>query len=293
MCEDFIKISSRFHEEAIANSSVYLANPTRPRAMSNAQMNTNRRDSDKKKRQLQQQQTQFKQHWAIYQAKQQATQLGVATTYFGVDPSQGNMRPPQPSFDAILLETVQKIWMRRGTFAPPNLANVFLQQTANMTYADYKQALVRYLWTAIAEEKGLEPLKQKIEETLAQLWTEQDKLPVDNRLRLRTCNRLISLITTQGNTYPSPMFTLLAVQEQYDIFGLMLLRLMLINRPSYQYFADAMDTLTDYYATLQTPKSHWIVSFLEIFKMNITEYLDRDFQHKIDFTPQQVRQYFQ
>lgn len=252
-------------------------------------MSSDQRDQDKNKRPPQQPQTQFKHHWEIYQAKQQATQMGLTSAHMSLTNAASKAAD---SFDVTILETMQRIWMRRGAFDTPSLANVFLQQTENLSFFEYKKALVQYLWTAIAEEQGLEPLKQKIEETLAQLWTEQDHEAIDSSLKLRTCNRLISLLTTQGYPYPSPLFTLLAVQEQYDILGLVLLRLMLLSRPSYQCFADAIDALVIYYEALKNPKSNWLVDFLRAFKMNVTEYLDRDFEHKVDFTPQKSAQDF-
>ncbi|MGB2927026.1 MAG: hypothetical protein WBB82_17135 [Limnothrix sp.] len=245
--------------------------------MSNSQISSIQRKREKRKRELQQRRSQFKHQWELYQAKQQATQMGLtsAQTSLGTDDVQADK----------VLEAMQRIWSRRGTFAPANLANIFIQQTDDITYKAYKQALVQYLWTAIADQHGLEPLKHRIEETLGQLWPEQGNSIINARLKLRTCNRLISLLTTQGLPHPSPMFTLLAVQEQYDVFGLMLLRLMLLSRPSYQCFADAIKALIDYYAQLNNPKSQWIVSFLEMFQLNIREYLDRDFDQKNKFTP--------
>ncbi|WP_041763146.1 hypothetical protein [[Leptolyngbya] sp. PCC 7376] len=251
--------------------------------MSNSQISSVRRQREKKKRQLQQRQTQLKHHWALHQAKQQATQMGLKGAQQRLSKSK-----KLSELDASILDVMLEIWSRRGTFAPANLANIFLQQTETVTYADYKKALMRYLWTAIAEEPGLDSLKQRMEETLNQLWVEQDKKKVDLRLKLRTCNRLISLLTTQGYPYPSPMFTMLAVQEQYDVFGLMLLRLMLLSRPSYQCFADAIAALKNYYAKLKNPKSQWIVHFLDAFQLNISEYLDRSFDQKNKFKPQNL-----
>ncbi|OKH12160.1 hypothetical protein [[Limnothrix rosea] IAM M-220] len=249
--------------------------------MSNSQISSVRRQREKKKRQLQQRQTQLKHHWALHQAKQQATQMGLKGAQRHLSRPRG-----MSELDASVLDVMLEIWSRRGTFAPANLANIFLQQTESVSYADYKQALMRYLWTAIADEDGLQPLRQKMQETLDQLWPDQDRKKVDLRLKLRTCNRLISLITTQGYPYPSPMFTLLAVQEQYDVFGLILLRLMLLSRPSYQCFADAIAALREYYDKLKNSKSQWIVHFLEAFQLNISEYLDRSFDQKNKFKPQ-------
>lgn len=245
---------------------------------SNSQISSIQRNREKKRRQIQQRRSQFKHHWELYQAKQQATQMGLTS-------AQTRLGQSDDVLEAKVMEAIHRIWSRRGTFAPANLANIFVQQTADMTYADYKQALVQYLWTAIADQQGLEPLKQKIKETLAQLWPEQGKQKIDARLKLRTCNRLISLLTTQGLPHPSPMFTLLAVQEQYDVFGLMLLRLMLLSRPSYQCLADAIKALRSYYDKLDNPKSQWIVSFLDVFLLNIRDYLDRGFEQKNKFQP--------
>lgn len=248
---------------------------------SNSQISLIRRNREKKKRQLQQRQTQFKQHWAYHQAKQQATQMGLRSAH-------QRLSAVPDGVESSVLEMMHKIWSPRGTFAPANLANIFIQQTEDLNYADYKSALVRYLWTAIADIKGLDPLKQKIQETLDQLWVDQNKKTVDSSLRLRTCNRLISLVTTQGYPFPSPMFTLLAVQEQYDVFGVILLRLMLLSRPSYQCFADAVGALQDYYAKLKNPRSQWIVCFLDAFQLNISEYLDRNFDQKNKFEPHKL-----
>ena len=251
--------------------------------MSNSQISSIRRHREKKKRQLQQRQTQLKHHWALHQAKQQATQMGLKGARKRLTKSRD---VAEGELDASILDVMQEIWSRRGTFAPANLANIFLKQTEKVSYAEYKEALLKYLWVAIADNGGLEPLRLKMTETLNQLWPEQDQKKVDMRLKLRTCNRLISLITTQGYPYPSPMFTLLAVQEQYDVFGLMLLRLMLLSRPSYQCFADAIAALKDYYSKLKNPKSQWIVHFLDVFQLNISEYLDRSFDQKNRFKPQ-------
>ena len=249
--------------------------------MSNSQISSIRRQREKKKRQLQQRQTQLKQHSARYQAQQQATQMGLTGAQRFLSEPKGD------PLAADILEAMQRIWSRRGTFSPANLANIFLQQVENSSYGDYKQALMQYLWTAIADIEGLEPVKQKMRETLTEAWAEQNDKTIDVSLKLRTCNRLIQLITTQGQSYPSPMFTLLAVQEQYDVIGLLLLRLILLSRPSYQCLADAIAALKEYYSHLNNPKSQWIVSFLEVFQLNISEYLDRDFDQKNKFQPHQ------
>lgn len=251
--------------------------------MSNSQSSSVRRYREKKKRQLQQRQSQLKLHRALHQAKQQATQMGLTEAHRRLSSPQ----EAATELDDRILNVMEKIWSRRGTFAPANLANIFIQQTERVTYADYKQALMQYLWTAIAEAEDdrLLPLRKKMQETLNQLWTKENSKRVDIRLRLRTCNRLISLITTQGYPHPSPMFTLLAMQEQYDVFGLMLLRLMLISRPSYQCFADAIAALKEYYAQFQNPKSQWLLDFLDMFHLNISEYLDRSFDQQNIFKP--------
>lgn len=247
--------------------------------MSNSNISSIRRHRDKRKRQLQQRQYQIKQNSALYQARQQATQMGLVGAQRFLSESK------EETLAVGVLETMQQIWSSRGTFSPANLANIFLQQMEGVSYAAYKRSLMQYLWTAIATIEGLEPVKQKMQDTLAEAWPEHNDKTLDTSLKLRTCNRLIHLITTQGQQYPSPMFTFLAVQEQYDVFGLLLLRLMLLSRPSYQRFAEAIAVLEAYYAQLNNPKSQWIVSFLEVFQLNISEYLDRDFDQKNKFQP--------
>lgn len=194
---------------------------------------------------------QFKFDLAMYTAKSQSLSM------------PGEKTPPNPTgLGAEVLRLIKLISLRRGAFSYTNLASLFLKQTAGIAYIDFKKNLYKYLTFSLPQMDFGFLLQQKIE----QLYPDHNQEIVSDALILRTCNRIISYLTTEDRKSPSHLFCILTSSNPFSLI-LMLMKLMLLCRTTCAHLEARIGDLIRYYDRTEAEITQNICNFFEVFNV--------------------------
>lgn len=163
-----------------------------------------------------------------------------------------------------VLRLIKAILVRRGQFSYRNVARIFQQQTFEAPYSNFKDSLLEYMCFSIGQPEFVAALETYVTEKLPELYPQHDADPVDPSLSLRTCNRLIDMLTTEDEHYPSKLFVRLMAQGNPLNIVVVLLKLVLISPNSQLYLEARLADLINYYKQFMEAECRGIVQFLEI-----------------------------
>ena len=196
-------------------------------------------------------------------------------TAFSQSPSQLDSKYPNPTvLGDGALRLIKAILMQRGQFSHRNVARIFQQQTAGTAYRDYKESLVEYLCFSVAQSEVVQALETSLGDRLPQTYPEKDKAEVEPSLVLRTCNRVIDLLTTEDDRQPSPLFEkLLGLGNPLNL-AVTLLKIVLISPNSQLYLEARLAHVIDYYRVYMEAECREVVQFLEICDITFAIYSD-------------------
>lgn len=173
-----------------------------------------------------------------------------------------------------VLRLIKMIVAKRGPFSYGNLANIFLNQVRQLSYAEFKQSLKSYLIFSVENQEFADTLQSRLAEKLSTLYEVHDHDPIDNALILRTCNRAIEYLTTEDHQNPSPLFVLLLSQGNPLTLVIVLLKLILISKHSRTHLEARIADLIRYYEKCPEEECWWVVHFLEIFNITFAIYAE-------------------
>ncbi len=173
-----------------------------------------------------------------------------------------------------VLRLIKAILMRRGQSSYRNVARLFQRQMASISYRDYKENLVDYLCFAIAQPEFIIALEAALEPLLSQLYADQNETEVDPSLILRTCNRLVDLLTTEDTYQPSQLFKQLITQGSPLNIATLILKIVLISPSSQPYLEARLASLINYYRPCRKTECESIIQFLEICDVMFAIYSD-------------------
>jgi hypothetical protein len=186
-----------------------------------------------------------------------------------------------------VLRLVKTVVAKRGNYSYLSLSNIFLEQVRNVSYADFKRSLHKYLiFTADQRENAfVKALKVRLSEQLDELYVSYESQRVSDALILRSCNRVIDFLTTDNRKEPSSLFVLLLSQGNPMTLVVTLLKLILISRNSRLYLEARIADLIHYYENLPEKECLWVVNFLEIFNVTFTIYAENVQYNLIQMDP--------
>lgn len=167
-----------------------------------------------------------------------------------------------------ILRLIKLIVAKRGSFSYKSLANIFLDQTREISYKDFKESIQKYLTFGLASQDFVEIFQKKLTEKLENLYQDKHEEVLDSSLFLRTCNRLIEHLTTENRGEPSPLFILLMSQGNPLTLVTVLLKIILISKNSRTHLEACIAALIKHYMEYPEDDCKWVVNFFEIF--NIT-----------------------
>ena len=171
-------------------------------------------------------------------------------------------------------QLIQQLIAKRGFFNYQDLANIFLQQTQQLKYQDFKHSLQRYLIFSLPD-KTLQPqIAQQLTLKLAPLYTAHHQRPLNNALLLRTCNRLIEALTIDGTGAPTLLFALFIVQGQPLTLAILLLKMILICRNSRPHLELSIAKLIQHYEKVPKESCKGLIRFLELHNLVMTIHAD-------------------
>lgn len=166
-----------------------------------------------------------------------------------------------------VLRLTKAIVARRGPFSYANLANIFINQTQNLPYKQFKQSIQQYLIFSVENQEFVETLRSKLTDKLDNLYESHHEELVTNALMLRTCNRVIEYLTTENQAEPSQLFVLLLSQGNPITLVVALLKIILICKHSRTHLEARIAQLIKYYQSYPEDECAWVVNFLEVFNV--------------------------
>lgn len=187
--------------------------------------------------------------------------------------SQTRYRNPSALGDDIL-RLIKAIVVRKGVFSYDNIANIFLKQTQNQTFKDFKESLVKYLIFSVQQPKFVKTLQQQLSEKLLIWKPECNDVIINKYLLLRTCNRMIDFLTTDNSVKPSSLFVLLLSQGHPLTLVIVLLKIILICKHSRSHLESRIAHLIRYYDRYSEAECQWFINFIEIFNITFAIYAE-------------------
>lgn len=180
--------------------------------------------------------------------------------------------PNPTSLGSGVIRLIKKIISRPLLFSHVNYANIFIRQTKNINYKDFKQSLHNYLIFPVANKTLLEGLNKKLCDKLENLYGNHDQEPVSRHLFLRTCRRIIDFLTIEDGSQPSLLFVLLITQGNPLTIVIILLKIILICKYVHPHLDYRIAQLIRYYENYPEAECQWFINFLEIFNIVFTIY---------------------
>ncbi|MBD0265998.1 MAG: hypothetical protein ICV78_25750 [Tolypothrix sp. Co-bin9] len=173
-----------------------------------------------------------------------------------------------------VLRFIKIIVVKRGTFSHVNLANIFLEQTRNIKYKDFKYSLQKYLVFSVGNKNFVEVLNRQLLEKLESLYENYHEEIVNEALILRTSNKVIDYLTTEDQQEPSALFILLLSQGNHLTLVVVLLKMILISPNSRTHLETCIAKLIQYYADYSEEECQWVVNFFEVFNITFAIHAD-------------------
>ncbi|WP_315789936.1 hypothetical protein [Fischerella sp. JS2] len=217
--------------------------------------------------------------------------------------SQTRYRNPSMLGDDIL-RLIKAIIVRKGVFSYDNIANIFIKQTQNQTFKDFKESLVKYLIFSVQQPNFVDALQQQLSEKLVNWKPEYDDVTINKYLLLRTCNRMIDFLTTENSVKPTPLFVLLLSQGHPLTLVIVLLKIILICKNSRSHLESRIAHLIRYYDKYSEEECQWFINFIEIFNItfaiyaenveyNLIKVKEAEKAHEVEFDPNAYRVFSQ
>jgi hypothetical protein len=173
-----------------------------------------------------------------------------------------------------VLRLIKAIVVKKGVFSYENIANIFIKQTKNQNFQDFKESLIKYLFFSVQEPKAVENLKQQLTGKLFSWKSEYQEEIIEEKLLLRTCNRVIDFLTTENRKEPSQIFILLLSQGHALTLVIILLKIILICRNARSHLESRIAYLIRYYEQYPEEECQWVIHFMEIFNITFAIYAE-------------------
>ena len=202
---------------------------------------------------------------AMYTVRCEAASLGEESQEKYVNPT---------GIENGLINLIKQIVAKNLLFSYTNYANLFIQQTKNVTYKDFKKNLHKYLVFSIKDKNFLEVFNMGLSQKLEHLYEpyEPEKLSVD--LLIRTCRRIIECLLTEDNQEPSKLFILLVNQNSPLDLVIPLLKIILICKYVRSHLDACLAQLIRYYENYPEHECKWFINFLEVFNLVFAIYTE-------------------
>lgn len=170
------------------------------------------------------------------------------------------------------LRLIKIILINRGSLSYPTLANLFLNQSQYITYKQFKEGFIKYLFYYTEANDYTAIVKTKLIETLELTHTENDEESLNSSLLLRTCNHLIKCLTVENSREPTALFRLVSTQLNPLTLAIIMLKIILISPHSRMHLELCFAKLIQYYQDNSAEECPWVINFLEVCQIALTIY---------------------
>jgi hypothetical protein len=204
----------------------------------------------------------FKFDLAMYIARSQSGNIG----------SKSHRNPTALGDEVIRL--TKAIVARKGPFNYANVASIFLKQTQQLTYKEFKASLQEYLAFALENQEFVDTLRKKLSDKFTSLYENYHDEVINSALLLRTCNRVIEYLTIEKQKEPSPLFALLLSQGNPLTLVIVLLKIILICGHARTHLEACIAELVRYYEGFSEEECQWVITFMEVFNITFAIYAE-------------------
>ncbi len=149
-------------------------------------------------------------------------------------------------------------------------ANLFLNNTQNVTYGKFKQCLPQYLMFNLSQQYPANIIQERIKQKLESLYCIHDHRIVNQALINRTCNRLIEHLLIEKGKSPAFLFNLMIKQGNQLSLVILLLKLVLLANSCRNYLDISIANLIQFYQDHAEGRCQGVIQFLEIFHLVFT-----------------------
>lgn len=205
---------------------------------------------------------QFKLNFALYTARSKS-------------PSSKEIQASNPTqLGEGVIHLIKKIISKNTLFDYTNQSHLFLQQTRELNYKNFKLKLKQYLCFHFPHETFLEAFHESLTEKIDNVYEEykEDRLNID--LLLRTCRQIVEWLTTEDGQEPSYLFVLLTTQENTLTLAVILLKIILICQYVRTHLEVCIAQLIRYYEKYPENECQWFINFIEIFNIVFAMYTE-------------------
>ncbi|NRB07139.1 MAG: hypothetical protein HRU34_07660 [Richelia sp.] len=173
-----------------------------------------------------------------------------------------------------VLRLIKEIVIKKGMFSYGNIANIFINQTKDIIFEEFKLSLNKYLIFYLEKPKVVDTLQKCLTEKFIPWRKEYNNRKINNDLFLRYCNRVIDLLTTENKTEPSPLFLLILSQGHPLTLVFLLLKIILISKNSRSHLEMRIADLIRFYEKYPEKECNFFINFLEFFNITFTIYAE-------------------
>ena len=170
------------------------------------------------------------------------------------------------------LRLIKIILVNRGALNYRSLANIFVEQSQNITYKQFKQYLIKYLFYYDKKFYTNDIYQEQITNILDDFHPENDGETLSDGLYLRTCNYLIKSLTVENSGKPTPLFIRCLTQLNPLTLAILVLKIILISPYSQTYLELCFARLIQYYQDESASDCQWLINFLEVCQIALTIY---------------------
>jgi len=170
------------------------------------------------------------------------------------------------------LRLIKIILVNRGSLNYRSLANIFINQSQNITYKQFKEYLIKYLFNYDEKFYHTDIYQEQIINILESFHPENDGETLNSGLHLRTCNYLIKCLTVEHSGEPTALFLLCATQLNPLTLAILMLKIILISTYSRTYLELGFARLIEYYQDNSAAECQWLINFLEVCQIALTIY---------------------
>ncbi|OKH33457.1 hypothetical protein NIES2119_23050 [[Phormidium ambiguum] IAM M-71] len=173
-----------------------------------------------------------------------------------------------------VIDVIKILVAQQGSFKYNQLARIFLRQTHNLNYEEFKVSLHKYLTLGFSETPVNLTISNKLTEMLKTLHPEYNGQKINRLFLLKTCQFLIDKLTITYQEYPSELFVLLLSQKKTITLVILLLKIVLICPFSQTHLDTCIADLIQHYKKLPEQECQWVINFVEIFNIAFTIYTE-------------------
>ncbi|MEM9805679.1 MAG: hypothetical protein AAF959_10395 [Cyanobacteria bacterium P01_D01_bin.56] len=170
------------------------------------------------------------------------------------------------------INLIKMLLLQPGRFGYDNLANLLRKQCRQINYLNFKRALLHYLAYALPNTAVTFSLKEKLPDALLGLYGHNDESMINEALTLRTCKRVIDMLTTDDGEQPSKFFSMFLAQGNPFVLVILLLKLALFCPKIQAHLELRIASLIRYYEAYSAEDCRWVINFFEVFRITFAVY---------------------